>query len=90
MPDVGTKKKIQANYKRDEKNEDGEVCEEVLLPNIDLLNYCQECKENAKSLGNVIQENKNVQGINDDKMLDMVPMLQDVEVDLILVNLKVS
>ena len=56
---------------------------EVLLMNIDFLNYCQECKENSKSLKDVIQGNKNFQGIHDDNMLNIMLILHDVEVDLI-------
>ena len=55
--------------------------------NIDLLNCCQECKENTKSLDNPIQDNGNLGGNDDDNILDIMPKVQDVEV--ILVDLEV-
>ena len=36
-----------------------------------------------------IKENKNLQGINDKTMLDIMSIMQDVEVDLIQVDLKI-
>ena len=43
-----------------------------------------------ESFKDVIEDNKNVQGIDDDNMLDIMSMLQDVEVDLILADLEIS
>ena len=63
---------------------------EVLLTKNDILNYYHECDEEAKSLDYVIQENKNLQGIDDDSMLDILPMVQGIEVNPILINLKIS
>ena len=50
--------------------------------NIDLLNYLQKCKENAKIIYDPIQDIENVWDI-DKNMLDIMPMVQDVEFDLV-------
>ena len=49
--------------------------------NIDLRNYCQQCIMNAKNLEDVIQENKNAWGFDDDKIMDTMPMLQKKKMD---------
>ena len=41
------------------KSKDREARVQVLLTSIDLLNYCKECKENAKSFDDPIQDNEN-------------------------------
>ena len=50
---------------------------------------CQECKDDAKSFEDSIQDTKNIQEIDDDNMLNIVPILQGVKMDLILADLKI-
>ena len=44
-------------------------------------------QEECRDLEDVIQDDENVQGIDDDNMLNIKPMVQEVEVDLILMDL---
>ena len=53
----------------------GGVSIEVLLMNIVLLNYWQECKENANNFKDVIQQKKKLEGIIDAKILGILPTL---------------
>ena len=45
---------------------------------------------NAKILKDIIQEYKNAQEINNNKMLDIMHVLQNVEVDLVLLDLEIQ
>ena len=80
---------VRKGKERGKQNKGGGVGVEDLLKYVDLLHCCQECKERTKSRDDLIRENRKMQSIDDDNLLDIMPMLQYVEVQMILVDLEI-